>query len=136
MVKAITEPNHSALRAGMEYLCAHAGYTRVHNPITGEKDLVRLPGLVAAAYQHETPRAGDPHLHSHVLLFNKQARSDGELVSVDSKSLHHELRAAGMVYQVALRHEMHRLAALEMGDIDLNSGLGDIAGVPKELITA
>ena len=23
----------------------HAGYTRVHNPVTGEKDLVRLPGL-------------------------------------------------------------------------------------------
>jgi conjugative relaxase-like TrwC/TraI family protein len=136
LVKALTEAHHTAVRAGMEYLSNHAGYTRVHNPITGEKDLVRLPGLVAAAYQHETSRAGDPHLHSHVLLFNKQARSDGELVSVDSKSLHHELRAAGMVYQVALRHEMHRLAALEMGDIDLNSGLGDIAGVPKELITA
>ena len=136
MVKALTEAHHSALRAGMEYLCAHAGYTRVHNPITGEKDLVRLPGLVAAAYQHETSRAGDPHLHSHVLLFNKQARSDGDMVSVDSKSLHHELRAAGMVYQVALRHEMHRLAALEMGDIDPHSGLGDIAGVPRALITA
>jgi conjugative relaxase-like TrwC/TraI family protein len=136
LVKALTEAHHTAVRAGMEYLSAHAGYTRVHNPITGEKDLVRLPGLVAAAYQHETSRAGDPHLHSHVLLFNKQARSDGELVSVDSKSLHHEARAAGMIYQVALRHEMHRLAALEMGDIAPHTGLGDIAGVPKELITA
>jgi conjugative relaxase-like TrwC/TraI family protein len=136
VVKALTEAHHTAVRAGVEYLSSHAGYTRVHNPISGEKDLVRLPGLVAAAYQHETSRAGDPHLHSHVLLFNKQAREDGTLVSVDSKSLHHEARAAGMVYQVALRHEMHRLAALEMGDIDPHSGFGDIAGVPKELITA
>jgi conjugative relaxase-like TrwC/TraI family protein len=136
MVKALTEAHHTAVRAAMEYLSAHAGYTRVHNPITGEKDLVRLPGLVAATYQHETSRAGDPHLHSHVLVPNKQARSDGELVSVDSKSLYHELRAAGMVYQVALRHETHRLAGLEAGDIDPYSGLGDIAGVPRELITA
>ena len=67
--------------AAMEYLNDHVGYTRVHNPITGKKDLVRLPGLVAAAYQHETSRAGDPHLHTHVLLFNNQARSDGEMVS-------------------------------------------------------
>jgi hypothetical protein len=29
----------------------------------GEKDLVRLRGLVAIAYQHETSRCGDPHLH-------------------------------------------------------------------------
>jgi hypothetical protein len=26
----------------------------MHNPVTGEKDLVPLPGSVAIAYQHET----------------------------------------------------------------------------------
>ena len=136
LIKALTEAHNTAVDAAMEYLHTHAGYTRVHNPVTGKKDLVRLPGLVAAAYQHETSRAGDPHLHTHVLLFNRQARSDGEMVSFDSKSLHHEARAAGMVYQATLRHEAHRLAALEMGDIDPYTGLGDIAGVPKDLITA
>ncbi|GCA98583.1 MobF family relaxase [Mycolicibacterium sp. NCC-Tsukiji] len=136
LVKALTEAHHTAVHAGMEYLATHAGYTRVHNPETGEKDLAKLPGLVAAAYQHETSRAGDPHLHSHVLLFNKQARADGQMVSVDSTSLHHELRAAGMVYQATLRAEMHRLGSLEMGRIDPYTGLGDIAGVPEDLITA
>ena len=37
---------------------AAPGYTRVHNAVSGKKDLVRLPGLVAVAYQHETSRAG------------------------------------------------------------------------------
>ena len=74
----------------MEYLAAHAGYTRVHNPRTGEKDLVRLPGLVAIAYQHETSRCGDPHLHTHVIVPNRQARADGQLVSIDGTSLYHE----------------------------------------------
>ena len=35
----------------MAYLHQRAGYTRVHNPLSGAKDLQRLPGLVAIAYQ-------------------------------------------------------------------------------------
>ena len=58
--KAIANAHTAALAEAMEYLAAHAGYTRVHNPHTGEKDLVRLPGLAAVAYQHETSRCGDP----------------------------------------------------------------------------
>jgi TrwC relaxase len=62
--KAISTAHATAISEAMEYLAAHAGYTRVHNPVTGEKDLVRLPGFVAIAYEHETSRAGDPHLHT------------------------------------------------------------------------
>ena len=77
VAKAIADAHTTALAEAMEYLAAHAGYTRVHNPRTGEKDLVRLPGLVAIAYQHETSRCGDPHLHTHVIVPNRQARADG-----------------------------------------------------------
>lgn len=42
--KAITTAHATAISEAMEYLAAHAGYSRVHNPATGEKDLVRLPG--------------------------------------------------------------------------------------------
>jgi conjugative relaxase-like TrwC/TraI family protein len=85
-----------AVDAAMTYLHQHAGYTRVHNPLTGTKDLQRLPGLVAIAYQHETSRCGDPHLHTHLIVPNRQARADGHLVSIDSKSLYHEAKAAGI----------------------------------------
>lgn len=81
VAKGIADAHSTALAEAMEYLAAHAGYTRVHNPITEEKDLVRLPGLVAVAYQHETSRCGDPHLHTHVIVPNRQARADGVLVS-------------------------------------------------------
>ena len=77
VAKAIADAHTTALSEAMEYLAAHAGYTRVHNPRTGEKDLVRLPGLVAVAYQHETSRCGDSHLHTHVIVPNRQARADG-----------------------------------------------------------
>ncbi len=106
--KAVANAHTAALSEAMEYLATHAGYTRVHNPITGEKDLQKLPGLVAAAYQHETSRAGDPHLHTHVLVPNRQARADGRLVSLDGTSLYHEARAAGVIYQATLRRELHQ----------------------------
>ena len=76
--KAVLDAHTAAISEALEYLAQHAGYSRIHNPITGDKDLIRLPGVVAAAYQHETSRAGDPHLHTHVLVPNRQpARMGG-----------------------------------------------------------
>ncbi len=125
-----------AIKAAMTYLHAHAGYTRVHNAVTGEKDMQRLPGLVAVAYQHETSRCGDPHLHTHVILPNRQPRADGALVSIDSKSLHHEAKAAGIVYQAVLRHELHAERGFEWNRVDEHSGMAEIAGVDTDSIKA
>jgi hypothetical protein len=93
IAKAVADAHAAALSEAMEYLAEHAGYTRVHNPHTGEKDLVRLPGLTAIAYQHETSRCGDPRLHTHVIVPNRQARADGVLVSIDGTAPYHEARA-------------------------------------------
>ena len=134
--KAVSAAHQTAIAEALEYLSDHAGYTRVHNPITGLKDLQKLPGLVAAAYQHETSRAGDPHLHTHVLVPNRQARADGRLVSVDGTSLFHESRAAGIVYQATLRHELHRLAGVEWGPVNPGTGMAEIAGVDPKNVAA
>jgi len=134
--KAVVEAHRRAVTAAMTYLHQHAGYTRVHNPATGTKDLQRLPGLVGIAYQHETSRCGDPHLHTHVIVPNRQARADGALVSLDSKSLYHEAKAAGVVYQAVLRHELHAERGVEWNPVDPHTGMAEIAGITKECITA
>ena len=136
VAKAIADAHTAALAEAMEYLAAHAGYTRVHNPRTGEKDLVRLPGLVAVAYQHETSRCGDPHLHTHVIVPNRQARGDGVLVSIDGTSLYHEARAAGVIYQATLRRELHQSMGLEWAPVDRSTGMAELAGVGRDTITA
>ena len=134
--KAIADAHTTAMAEAMEYLNDHAGYTRAHNAVTGEKDLVRLPGLVAIAYQHETSRCGDPHLHPHVIVPNRQARADGRLVSVDGTSLYHEARAAGMIYQVTLRRELHRSMGMKWAPVDQSTGMADLAGIRREDIVA
>ena len=134
--KAIANAHATAISEAMEYLAAHAGYTRVHNPVTGEKDLVKLSGLVAIAYQHETSRAGDPHLHTHVIVPNRQARHDGRLVSIDGTSLYHEARAAGVIYQATLRRELHRSLGVEWNAPDPASGMAEVAGITRETLAA
>jgi len=134
--KIIAEAHMKAVNAAMEYLSQHAGYTRVHNPVTGEKDLQRLPGLVGIAYQHETSRCGDPHLHTHLLVPNKQARADGTLVSLDGNTLVHEAKAAGVIYHATLRQELHQQRELEWEHVDPRTGMADIAGVTRACIKA
>jgi conjugative relaxase-like TrwC/TraI family protein len=134
--KAVADAHATALAEAMEYLAAHAGYTRVHNSVTGEKDLVRLPGLVAVAYQHETSRCGDPHLHTHVIVPNRQARADGRLVSIDGTSLYHEAKAAGVIYQATLRRELHRPFGIEWEPVDPGTGMAEVAGVDRDNLRA
>ena len=134
--KAMLAAHQKGIDAAMTYLYEHAGYTRVHNPATGRKDLQRLPGLVGIAYQHETSRCGDPHLHTHVIVPNRQARADGTLVSIDSKSLHHEAKAAGVIYQAVVRHELHEAIGAEWNAVDGHSAMAEIAGVTKNCLKA
>ena len=82
VAKAIADGHTTALSEAMKYLAAHAGYTRVHNPHTPRKDLVRLPGLVDIAYQHETSRCGDPHLH---VMQRGSSQHAGPFVSCDRR---------------------------------------------------
>ncbi|GAA2743033.1 hypothetical protein GCM10009868_15280 [Terrabacter aerolatus] len=45
-------------------------------------------GVMAAAFDHWDSRAGDPQLHTHVVVFNRvQAVSDGRWRTLDSKAL-------------------------------------------------
>lgn len=134
VAKAIADAHTTALAEAMEYLAHHAGYTRVHNPRTGEKDLVRLPGLTAIAYQHETSRCGDPHLHTHVIVPNRQARADGVMVSIDGTSLYHEAKAAGVIYQAMLRRALHQSMGFEWAPVDASTGMAELAGIDRDTI--
>ena len=134
--KTVVAAHLKAVEAAMAYLCDHAGYTRIYRGSRGVGNLQRLPGLVAIAYQHETSRCGDPHLHTHVIVPNRQARADGQLVSLDSKSLFYEAKAAGVIYQAALRAELHAQMGVEWQSVEVRTGQAEIAGIPREEIIA
>ena len=113
---AVNEAHEKAVAQALRYLETHASYTRIATPgNNNEKIIEKMLGLSGVRYEHRTSRSGDPHMHSHVLLNNKQLCADGKFRSLDGVSLYHETRAAGMLYQAQLRAELSTSLGGAMG---------------------
>ncbi|ETZ55266.1 MobF family relaxase [Mycobacterium avium subsp. hominissuis] len=131
-----------AAQDGLKYMHQHAGYTRVSNPVDpSKKDLQRLPALPFVTYFHHTARplpdgTCDPHMHIHMLLPGKVARADGRMVTIDSQSMYHEAKPAGMIVQKSLRDRMSAALGAEWADVDPHTGIAELKGFDRELITA
>ena len=59
-----------------------------------------------AAFLHRTSRAGDPQLHTHVLVANMTRGPDGRWTALDGRALYAHARTAGYLYQATLRAEL------------------------------
>ena len=91
-------------------------------------------GLVAAAFRHRTSRAGDPQLHTHVLVANLGRGPDGRWSALDGRRLYAHARAASFVYQAVLRSELTRALGLEW--LPVRKGIAELVGVPKPVLRA
>ena len=88
--------------AALEYLDREAGYSRAgyHGaPVGGRTSgrFVRGEGLTAAVFRHHLSRDGDPQLHVHIAVLNRQLCPDGKWRSLDSRGLVRARRAADAV---------------------------------------
>jgi conjugative relaxase-like TrwC/TraI family protein len=122
--------HRAAVRAGLAYLDAHVALSRRG---TDGVEQVDSAGLVAAVFDHRSSRAGDPQLHSHALVLNKVRCADGRWRTLDATELFHHKKSAGMIYQAALRSEMHSRLGVSFRNVNEN-GQADISGVPDELL--
>jgi conjugative relaxase-like TrwC/TraI family protein len=127
---AAKEAHDAAVAAGLEYLEEHAAFSRQGKAGIRQVD---TEGLLGAAFVHRTSRAGDPQLHTHVLVSGRVRCEDGIWRALDSRALHRELKPAGLVYHAALRAESETRLGVAWGPVDRN-GQADIVGVPKELV--
>lgn len=131
--EAVNRAHAAAVDCGLEYLTTHGGYTRRAAPDDPSTMIIeRLRGLSGVRYEHRTSRSGDPHVHSHVLLNNKQLCADGKFRTVDGVSLYHELRAAGMIYQARLRAELSAVLGVEWAETV--NGCAEIVGLDDESV--
>ncbi len=127
---AVRQAHDTAAAAALGYLERAAGHVR-----RGRDGTVIEPGrgLVGAAFRHRTSRAGDPHLHTHVLVPNLVQGADGRWNAVDGRALFHQAKTAGMLYRAQLRHELRGLGLA--WDVRPN-GLSEITGVPAPVLRA
>lgn len=126
----VKEAHAAAVAAGLAYLEAHGCFSR-----TGKAGLAQVDteGFLAAAFDHRTSRAGDPQLHTHVLISGRVRCADGSWRALESRALHGELKTAGMLYQAALRAELTARLGVAWTLPDRH-GQAEVLGVPHALV--
>jgi conjugative relaxase-like TrwC/TraI family protein len=72
-------------------------------------------GAVAVCFDHWDTRAGDPNLHTHVVLANKVQGVDGRWRSVDSRALHHAAVALSELHDDLVADRLGRDLGLRWG---------------------
>jgi conjugative relaxase-like TrwC/TraI family protein len=129
--RAVNEAHLSAWQAALSYLEDEACVTR-----RGRNGVQRehAGGFVAAAYQHRTSRAQDPHLHTHVIVANMaKTPSDGKWRALDGEPILKSYRlAAGYLYQAQLRADLTRALGVEWEAP--RKGMAELRHVPRAVI--
>src|SRR5215213_9200009 len=131
-LRAVLRDAHDrAVEDALRYMERQAAVTRrgpggVHQ-ITGN-------GFVAAAFRHRTSRAGDPQLHTHVLVANLTLGADGQWSTLDGRCVYAHAKTAGYLYEARLRSVLTR--ELGVGWTPVRNGIADVAGVPPAVLRA
>ena len=119
----------SAVGQALGYLERHATFVRRgHGGARSEPG----QGLVGAAFTHVTSRAGDPQLHTHVLVANVAQGPDGRWSAPDSRALYRHSRTAGFLYQAALRAELTEGLGISWRPVQ--RGMAEPAGIPEAVL--
>jgi conjugative relaxase-like TrwC/TraI family protein len=126
---ALADAHERAVSAAVKYLEAEACATRRGH---AGVERVRGEGFVAAAYRHRLSRAGDPQLHTHVVVANL-TWADGRFTALDARPLFEHKSAAGAVYRAVLRAEVRaRLPWVSWSKVA--RGLFEIDGIPAGVL--
>ncbi|MAM55081.1 MAG: conjugal transfer protein [Microbacterium sp.] len=99
---------------------------------------VDVTGLVATAFDHFDSRAGDPHLHTHVVISNKvQTAFDGKWRSLDGRPVHAAVVALSELHEAVFADHMARTFGIEWEARDMGRDRNPawaISTVPEELV--
>ncbi|MFJ6453990.1 MobF family relaxase [Paenarthrobacter sp. NPDC091669] len=101
----ILQIHHEAIDATLAWI-----EDQVINTRSGRNGVAHVGtrGVIAAAFDHWESRAGDPQLHTHLVIANRVQRvTDGAWVTLDSRSLYKAVVAASEHYNGLLFDALH-----------------------------
>lgn len=109
---AVLQAHRAAVEDALGFVERTAAFTR-----TGTAGCEQRPvrGVMATAFDHRDSRAGDPNLHTHLVVANKVQGLDGLWRSLDSRALHHAVVTVSEVYDDLLADHLARLVPVTWG---------------------
>jgi conjugative relaxase-like TrwC/TraI family protein len=127
---AISIAHDRAVGAVLDQLSNEACYARRGRD---GKQFIEANGFIGAAFRHRTSRAGDPQLHTHVVVPNLVLGGDGHWSAPDGRHLFTWKMTGGALYRSALRTE---LAPLGLRWQVQRNGLSELRDIPKAILRA
>jgi conjugative relaxase-like TrwC/TraI family protein len=127
----IRDAHDQAVGEALGYLEREAVATRRG---AGGMNVIAGRGLIGAAFRHRTSRAGDPQLHTHVLVANLVLGADGRWGTLDGRRIYAHAKTAGYLYEARLRSLLARELGLAWGPV--RNGIADVDGVPASVLRA
>lgn len=127
----VQDAHDAAVQATLKHLEHVAAEAR-----RGRNGTVRMPttGFIAAAFRHRTSRAGDPVLHTHLVIPNLVRGIDGRWSAPNGTMLYANAKSSGYVYQALLRGELTGRLGVEWGPVQ--NGAADLVGTSPEVLRA
>ena len=135
----IGEAHHRAVGEVVAFMEREVAATRTGATAgDGAVAQVDVTGLVATAFDHFDSRAGDPHLHTHVVISNKvQTAFDGKWRSLDGRPMHAAVVALSELHEAVFADHMTRTFGVEWEARDMGRDRNPawaITSVPEELV--
>ena len=137
----IAQAHHDAIAEVVDFMEREVAATRTGTTAgDGAVAQVDITGLVATGFDHYDSRAGDPQLHTHVVVSNKvQTAFDAKWRSLDGRPMHAAVVALSEHYNAVLADRLTRTFGLawetRQRGRDRNPAW-EITGVSDELIAA
>lgn len=132
----VLSSHHQAVKETLRWLEAKAIHTRA-----GHGGVAHLPvkGAIAASFDHWESRAGDPQLHTHLVIANRVQRiTDGAWTTLDARTIYQSVVAASEHYNGLLFDELHRqlgtAAELRAPAVASHNFVLELAGIDPALI--
>lgn len=135
----IVEAHHEAVAEALAFMEREVAVTRAGaNARDGASAQHAVRGVAATAYDHWDSRAGDPQLHTHVVVANKvRTEFDGKWRTLDSRALFASVVAVSEHYNAVLADVLTRSFGLdwEKRARGANRNLAfEVKGVSEELV--
>ncbi|WP_143226336.1 MobF family relaxase [Actinomyces provencensis] len=136
----IADAHHAAVAGLVAFIEGEVAVTRTGaDGPEGTVAHVDVLGVAATAFDHYDSRAGDPQLHTHVVISNKvKTAQDGKWRALAGRPMHAAVVAVSELYNAALADQLTRTLGIEWESRDRGRDRNpawELVGVTEELIS-
>lgn len=135
----IADAHHAAVAEVVAFMEREVAATRTGaTGGDGAVAQVDVRGLIVTAFDHYDSRAGDPHLHTHVVISNKvQTVLDGKWRSLDGRPMHAAVVALSELHEAVFADHLTRMLGVSWETRDMGRDRNPawaITAVPEALV--